>query len=63
MELINAQVWSEKRVVGYSCQQLFKVVSEVQYDILFCNVLKVPHISVLVLISFPSKDPKILLVS
>jgi hypothetical protein len=31
-ELIHAQVWSEKRVVGYSCQQLFKVVSEVQYD-------------------------------
>jgi len=31
-ELIDAQVWSEKRVVGYSCQQLFKVVSEVQYD-------------------------------
>jgi len=37
---VDSQVWNEKRVVGYSCEQLYSVVSKVedyQYYVPYCK--------------------------
>jgi len=39
VKIFDLQVWSEKRVVGYSCQQLFSVVSEVIYLTLYLRMV------------------------